>query len=186
MVRIPNLHCAIFALHLSLGTGFRTENFEHSVRDVEAPSPRERRTFLFVLAAENRDNNGPSPCSVVRLRGFTAFGLETISTWSTEGEQCRDSSSDHRYSCSSPDLLMWSQSVLAQDRPFAATAEKVSQEPASKAVIFTTPQDHQNMLEQLGITSLRPGRNARPKRRRIPPITTQKPAPTRILTCQTS
>ena len=43
-------------------------------------------------------------------------------------------------------LLMWSQTVFAQDSAVATTAEKVSQEPASKAVIFTTQQDHQNML----------------------------------------
>ena len=55
---------------------------------------------------------------------------------------------------------MWSQTVFAQDSAVATTAEKVSQEPASKAVIFTTQQDHQNMLQQLGITKLRPGRNA--------------------------
>ena len=30
-------------------------------------------------------------------------------------------------------------------------------------MIFTTQQDHQNMLEQLGITKLRPGRNANEK-----------------------
>lgn len=30
----------------------------------------------------------------------------------------------------------------------------------STAVVFTTRQDHQNMLDQLGITKLRPGRNA--------------------------
>ena len=57
-------------------------------------------------------------------------------------------------------LLMWSQTVFAQDSAVAATAEKVSRDPALKAVIFTTQQDHQNMLEQLGITKLRPGRNA--------------------------
>lgn len=33
-------------------------------------------------------------------------------------------------------------------------------EPTSPPVVFTTQQDHQNMLEQLGITKLRPGRNA--------------------------
>jgi lysophospholipase L1-like esterase len=56
-------------------------------------------------------------------------------------------------------LLTWSQTVFAQDRPVEKIAEKVSQ-PAAKAVVFTTQQDHQNMLEQLGITKLRPGRNA--------------------------
>ncbi len=58
-------------------------------------------------------------------------------------------------------LPTWSQSLFAQGRAVESTAEKVAQETASKAVIFTTAQDHQNMLEQLGITRLRPGRNAR-------------------------
>ena len=35
----------------------------------------------------------------------------------------------------------------------------LAQEAASKPVVFTTQQDHQNMLEQLGITKLRPGRS---------------------------
>lgn len=60
-------------------------------------------------------------------------------------------------------LLSWSQTVFAQDPTVAKTAEKVSREPASKAVIFTTQQDHENMLQQLGITKLRPGRNANEK-----------------------
>ncbi len=60
-------------------------------------------------------------------------------------------------------LLMWSQTAFAQEKAVAATAEKVSRQPASKVVIFTTQQDHQNMLEQLGVTTLRPGRNANEK-----------------------
>jgi len=60
-------------------------------------------------------------------------------------------------------LLMWSQTAFAQEKAVAPTAEKVSRQPASKVVVFTTQQDHQNMLEQLGITSLRPGRNANEK-----------------------
>src|SRR6185312_8550728 len=60
-------------------------------------------------------------------------------------------------------LLIWSQTGFAQDPATAATAETASQKPASKAVIFTTQQDHQNMLQQLGITKLRPGRNANEK-----------------------
>lgn len=38
-----------------------------------------------------------------------------------------------------------------------ARAQESAQE--SKPVVFTTQQDHQNMLDQLGITKLRPGRN---------------------------
>ncbi|MCA9031305.1 MAG: hypothetical protein KDA66_10875, partial [Planctomycetaceae bacterium] len=41
-----------------------------------------------------------------------------------------------------------------------AVAEDKEQEGQAKApVVFMTQQDHQNMLEQLGITKLRPGRN---------------------------
>src|SRR6202034_3465937 len=57
-------------------------------------------------------------------------------------------------------LLIWSQTVFAQDSAAVVTVEKSSKEPASKAVIFTTQQDHQHMLKQLGITQLQPGRNA--------------------------
>jgi len=57
-------------------------------------------------------------------------------------------------------LPMWFQTLFAQDSAVETTGEKVSQEPASKSVIFTTQQDHQDMLERLGITRLRPGRNA--------------------------
>ncbi len=41
--------------------------------------------------------------------------------------------------------------VIAQEKP---------QADVTAPVIFTTQQDHQNMLQQLGITKLRPGRNA--------------------------
>ncbi len=81
-------------------------------------------------------------------------------------------------------LLILSQTVVAQDKPVAKTAEKLSQQPASKAVIFTTEQDHADMLKRLGITKLRPG--ATPTRtNRTPPIMT-KQAQTRIPTCRTS
>lgn len=45
----------------------------------------------------------------------------------------------------------------AQDGEVATGAPR-SQEP----VVFTTTQDHQNMLDQLGITKLRPGRDSNP------------------------
>ena len=70
-----------------------------------------------------------------------------------------------RYSLASLQLLlvvghlMLSQSVFAQDATLEATAEKATEVSASGPVIFTTQQDHQNMLQQLGITKLRPGRN---------------------------
>ena len=57
-------------------------------------------------------------------------------------------------------LLIWSRAVVAQDPAAGKTAEAEPQKPALKAMIFTTQQDHQNMLQQLGITKLRPGRNA--------------------------
>jgi hypothetical protein len=60
-------------------------------------------------------------------------------------------------------LTMCCQTVFAQASAVKTTAEKGAQEPASKAVVFTTPQDHQDMLERLGITKLRPGRNANEK-----------------------
>lgn len=50
-------------------------------------------------------------------------------------------------------LLFGATAVVAQEAAVAPVA-------ASSAVIFTTRQDHQNMLEQLGITKLRPGRNS--------------------------
>lgn len=55
-------------------------------------------------------------------------------------------------------LPIWFQTVFDQAPAFKTTAEKGAQEPASKAVIFTTPQDHQDMLNRLGITKLRTGR----------------------------
>ncbi len=45
---------------------------------------------------------------------------------------------------------------------FQAFAQEAPGPAANAPVIFTTRQDHQNMLEQLGITRLRPGRNADP------------------------
>ena len=49
---------------------------------------------------------------------------------------------------------------LALIHVFQAFAQEESAPAAKAPVIFTTRQDHQNMLEQLGITRLRPGRNA--------------------------
>ena len=43
-----------------------------------------------------------------------------------------------------------------------AFAQEAAEPTATTPVVFTTRQDHQNMLEQLGITKLRPGRNADP------------------------
>ncbi len=52
---------------------------------------------------------------------------------------------------------------LASIGVFAASAQQQSAQPDAKTpVVFTTRQDHQNMLEQLGITKLRPGRNGNP------------------------
>lgn len=49
-----------------------------------------------------------------------------------------------------------------QDSAVAAV-EKAPREADAKLVIFTTQQDHQNMLLQLGIVELRPGKNANEK-----------------------
>jgi len=57
-------------------------------------------------------------------------------------------------------LWLWSQSGVAQDSTAREDARSESIEAGAGPVVFTTRQDHQNMLEQLGITELRPGRNA--------------------------
>lgn len=45
---------------------------------------------------------------------------------------------------------------------FAQTNSGVSPLPASAPLNWTTTQDHRNMMQQLGITKLRPGRNGNP------------------------
>ena len=40
-----------------------------------------------------------------------------------------------------------------------ASKTAIAQDTKPEPVIFTTQEDHQNMLQQLGITKLRPGRN---------------------------
>lgn len=49
--------------------------------------------------------------------------------------------------------LIWTSAAIAQD----STTETAAQADASKIATFTTQEDHQNMLKQLGITRLRPG-----------------------------
>ncbi|WP_165233298.1 GDSL-type esterase/lipase family protein [Aquisphaera insulae] len=56
--------------------------------------------------------------------------------------------------------LSWPLSAPAQAPP---AAESSAREAAPKPVVFTTQQDHENMLRQLGITRLRPGRNGNEK-----------------------
>ena len=51
-------------------------------------------------------------------------------------------------------LSIWPLALFAQDTP--------AQKPGPTPAVFTTAQDHQNMLDQLGITKLRPGRNGNP------------------------
>jgi hypothetical protein len=46
--------------------------------------------------------------------------------------------------------------------PPRLSAQTAAETASPTPVVFTTRQDHQNMLEQLGITKLRPGRNADP------------------------
>ncbi len=55
--------------------------------------------------------------------------------------------------------------VVLLNLALVATLDVYAQQAAETAtakppVVFTTPQDHQNMLEQLGITKLRPGRSS--------------------------
>ena len=46
---------------------------------------------------------------------------------------------------------------------FGAGRQTATRAPQNKEpVVFTTPQDRQNMLDQLGITKLRPGRDSNP------------------------
>ena len=61
----------------------------------------------------------------------------------------------HRLSSSLRLLFLAMVSVFIQHSCQLALA----QDAALKPVVFTTQQDHQNMLEQLGITKLRPGRS---------------------------
>ncbi len=50
-----------------------------------------------------------------------------------------------------------------------------AQEVSTKPVVFTTQQDHQNMLEQLGVTKLRPGRSSNEKAPTLQITTKPKP-----------
>jgi lysophospholipase L1-like esterase len=56
-------------------------------------------------------------------------------------------------------LLTWSQAVVAQDSTQAASARANAGGATPAPVVFTTQQDHENMLKQLGVTKLRPGRD---------------------------
>lgn len=59
-------------------------------------------------------------------------------------------------------LMTWSTTTIAQDTAVNSAEsgdEKVARHTTPEPVIFTTQQDHQYMLQQLGITKLRPGRN---------------------------
>jgi lysophospholipase L1-like esterase len=56
-------------------------------------------------------------------------------------------------------LLLWSQAAIAQNATAEATTRATASEAGPSPVVFTTQQDHQNMLQQVGITKLRPGRN---------------------------
>ena len=49
--------------------------------------------------------------------------------------------------------------AAAQDKTTGVSTSDAIKETHAEPVIFTTQQDHQNMLKQLGITKLRPGRN---------------------------
>lgn len=49
--------------------------------------------------------------------------------------------------------------VFAHESNGKAVSENATKQASSSPVVFTTQQDHQNMLQQLGITKLRPGRS---------------------------
>ena len=65
----------------------------------------------------------------------------------------------HKSALLSLGLFICLQAVIALDLAADPAARAAGNEAAPAPVIFTTQQDHQNMLEQLGITKLRPGRN---------------------------
>jgi lysophospholipase L1-like esterase len=65
-------------------------------------------------------------------------------------------------------LLILSQAVSAQDSKAQGTAGVAVGEAGPAPVVFTTQQDHQNMLEQLGITKLRPGRDPNEGSKNLP------------------
>jgi lysophospholipase L1-like esterase len=56
-------------------------------------------------------------------------------------------------------LVICGQAVVAQEATTQGTAGAPAGEATAAPVVFTTQQDHQNMLQQLGITKLRPGRD---------------------------
>lgn len=57
-------------------------------------------------------------------------------------------------------LLVWTPAVIAQDVVSEPQSAAKVTESSPAPVVFTTQQDHQEMLRQLGITKLRPGRNS--------------------------
>jgi hypothetical protein len=62
-----------------------------------------------------------------------------------------------------PNISMLCGSLLVVFIGSSGGAQQTSPEnPKSKLVEFTTQQDHQNMLQQLGITKLRPGPSGDP------------------------
>ena len=56
-------------------------------------------------------------------------------------------------------FIAWCWNANGQDTTVAASESDEPTVAGSQLVIFTTQQDHQNMLGQLGVTKLRPGRN---------------------------
>lgn len=67
--------------------------------------------------------------------------------------------------CSCCLLLTWLAVGVANQAPTALAAEPPPAETAPTALLnWTTQQDHRNMMEQLGITALRPGPSGQPGR----------------------
>src|SRR5436190_10912422 len=62
----------------------------------------------------------------------------------------------NRPTCLLPVLIL---ATFLSPRPFAPVPLVAQEKSSPEIVIFSTMQDHQNMLQQLGITRLRPGPN---------------------------
>ncbi len=55
---------------------------------------------------------------------------------------------------------IWAEAVKEPLTKLVESASQVEQQLQQEPVVFTTQEDHRNMMEQLGITKLRPGRNS--------------------------
>jgi lysophospholipase L1-like esterase len=65
-----------------------------------------------------------------------------------------------KLSCTLVAIVLCAPAGIAQQSQSGKSGDKNSQESAPSSVVFTTQQDHNNMLQQLGISKLRPGRSS--------------------------